>query len=67
NEMDCVVLDGGYTLYVSIIINNSNLNEFNFVYPIRRDMGINLNNIESDYNSQFGSFRSKIKKSFADI
>lgn len=67
NLMDCVALDGGYSLYVDPIINNSDLNEYNFVYPIRKDKNINLDNIELDYNDQFGSFRSKMEKTFSDM
>ncbi|KAI8080310.1 hypothetical protein BDF21DRAFT_324219, partial [Thamnidium elegans] len=67
NEMDCIALDGGYTLFVNNIINNSNLNNHNFVFPIRKEIGINLNEIELNYNDQFGGFRSKMEKCFADI
>lgn len=67
NLMDCVALDGGYSLYVGNITNNSDLNEHNFVYPIRKDKNINLNDIELNYNNQFGSFRSKMEKTFSDI
>lgn len=67
NEMDCIALDGGYTLFVNSIINNSSLNKYNFVFPIRKDLGINLNEIELNYNDQFGGFRSKMEKSFANM
>lgn len=49
------------------IINNSELNDFNFVYPIRKDKNINLDEVELNYNEQFGSFRSKMEKVFSDI
>jgi hypothetical protein len=67
NLMDCIALDGGYSLCVDPIINNSELNNYNFVYPIRKDKNINLNDIEINYNDQFGSFRSKMEKTFSDI
>lgn len=67
NLMDCIALDGGYSLYVEPIINNSDLNDFNFVYPIRKDKNINLDDVELNYNEQFGSFRSKMEKVFSDI
>lgn len=67
NEMDCIALDGGYSQYTNTIINNSSLNDFNFIYPIRKDRNIDLNHIEVDYNNQFGSFRSKMEKTFAYI
>jgi hypothetical protein len=67
NLMDCIALDGGYSLYVDNIINSSDLNDYNFVYPIRKDKNINLNEIEINYNDQFGSFRSKMEKTFSDL
>jgi hypothetical protein len=67
NEMDCIALDGGYTLFVNNIISNSNLNNHNFVFPIRKDLGINLKETELNYNDQFGGFRSKMEKNFANI
>lgn len=67
NNIDCMALDGGYNLYVKQIIDNSDLNDHNFVYPIRKEKNINLNEIEIEYNEQFGSFRSKIEKTFADL
>lgn len=67
NLMDCIALDGGYSLYVDPIINNSDLNDYNFVYPIRKDKNISLNDIELNYNEQFGSFRSKMEKTFSDM
>ena len=67
NEMDCIALDGGYTLFVNNIINNSSLNKYNFVFPIRKDLGINLNETELNYNDNFGGFRSKMEKSFANL
>ncbi|KAI8091676.1 hypothetical protein BDF21DRAFT_332706 [Thamnidium elegans] len=67
NSMDCIALDGGYTLYINNIINNSDLNDYNFVCPIRKDLGIHLNETELNYNDQFGGFRSKMEKCFANI
>lgn len=67
NNMDCIALDGGYNLYINNTINNSNLDKHNFVTPIRKDNGIDLSSIELNYNNQFGSFRSLMEKTFADI
>lgn len=34
---------------------------------LRKDKNINLNDMEIEYNNQFGSFRSKMEKTFADL
>jgi hypothetical protein len=49
------------------MIENTNLNIYNFIFPIRKQINIDLNNNEIDYNLKFGGFRSKIEKIFADI
>ncbi|CAO3618572.1 unnamed protein product [Mucor hiemalis] len=67
NLMDCIALDGGYSLYVNNIVNNSDLNDYNFVYPIRKEKNINLDENEVSYNNQFGSFRSTMEKTFSDL
>lgn len=67
DKMDCLALDGGYNLYINQIITNTELNNYNFIYPIRKEKNINLNSTEIEYNEQFGSFRSKIETVFSDI
>lgn len=67
NNLECIALDGGYLNSVKHMIENTNLNIYNFIYPIRKQINIDLNNNEIDYNLKFGGFRSKIEKIFADI
>ncbi|KAI8874598.1 hypothetical protein K501DRAFT_124504, partial [Backusella circina FSU 941] len=63
----CIALDGGYSNSVKHMIENTNLNIYNFIFPIRKQINVDLNNNEIDYNLKFGGFRSKIEKIFADI
>jgi hypothetical protein len=62
NNLECIALDGGYSNAVKHIIENTNLNIYNFMFPIRKQINIDLNNNEIDYNLKFGGFRSKIEK-----
>lgn len=66
-NVDCIALDGGYNNAIKVITENTNLNIYNFVSPVRKKNNIELDNIESEYNLIFGGFRSKIEKNFADI
>jgi hypothetical protein len=67
NDLECIALDGGYSNSVKYMIENTNLNAYNFLFPIRKQINVDLNNNEIDYNLKFGGFRSKIEKIFADI
>ncbi|KAG2228452.1 hypothetical protein INT48_008651, partial [Thamnidium elegans] len=67
NNLECIALDGGYLNSIKYLIENTNLNIYNFIFPIRKQINIDLNNNEIDYNLKFGGFRSKIEKIFADI
>lgn len=71
NKSDCIACDGGYNLFIKkleeICIKKSSniLNDDNFVYPIRKEPGINLTNTEFHFNNVFGSFRSGIENQFS--
>lgn len=67
NLMDCIALNGRCSLYDEWVINVSDLNKFNFVYPIRKDKNINLNDVEKDHNEEFGNFLPEMEKVFSDI
>lgn len=68
HNLDCIALDGGYTLFLNDIINDDNdLKINNFNYPIRKQKHIELTDEEKRYNEMFGSFRSKIESKFAEI
>ena len=67
HKVDCLAVDGGYTLFIDQAIANTHLNDANFCYPIRKAKGVELTETETKYNDVFGSFRSKIESTFADI
>ncbi|KAI8394345.1 uncharacterized protein BYT42DRAFT_487345, partial [Radiomyces spectabilis] len=68
HELDCIALDGGYTLFLNSIINESNtLTWKNFIVPIRKEKNKELSDIEKNYNNIFGGFRSKIETIFANL
>ncbi|KAI9312988.1 hypothetical protein BX666DRAFT_1842463, partial [Dichotomocladium elegans] len=65
---DCVVIDGGYTLFLdSVIANNPHLAKQSLVCPIRKQCGSELSSHEAKYNSVLGSFRSAIESTFGEI
>ncbi|KAI7849172.1 hypothetical protein BDC45DRAFT_415429, partial [Circinella umbellata] len=69
---DCIAVDGGYTLFIKQFENlcknkNINLDDKNFFYPIRKEIGIALNHQEEHYNKVFGSFRSIVENQFKDL
>jgi hypothetical protein len=69
---DCICFDGLYQNTVDEIIEKYNNVGFdisinNFTFPIRKDKGIKLTLDEENYNSQLGSFRSKIETYFATL
>ena len=67
HKVDCLAVDGGYTLFIDQAIANTHLNDANFCYPIRKAKGVELTETETKYNDVFGSFRSKIESTFAEI
>ena len=71
-QQDCIAVDGGYTLFIKQFENlcknkNINLDDKNFFYPIRKEIGIALNHQEEHYNKVFGSFRSIVENQFKDL
>jgi hypothetical protein len=46
HKVDCLAVDGGYTLFIDQAIANSHLNDANFCYPIRKAKGIELTETE---------------------
>lgn len=67
HEMDCVALDGGYTLHIPDIIEKENLEEHNFCFPIRKKRSQPLDEEEVNFNSMFGGFRSMSEATFGDL
>ncbi|KAI8876301.1 hypothetical protein K501DRAFT_200688 [Backusella circina FSU 941] len=75
SKFDCIACDGGYNLFIKKLeeickqkhgLNKKYviLNDNNFVYPIRKDIGIELTSTEDRFNKTFGSFRSGIENQF---
>ncbi|KAI8875557.1 hypothetical protein K501DRAFT_163462, partial [Backusella circina FSU 941] len=68
---DCIGCDGGYNLFIKQLEeickakSENILNDDNFVYPIRKEPGINLTSTEDRFNKTFGSFRSGIENQFS--
>lgn len=72
NSYDVLATDGGYTLFINQLIDLSsekgfNLNNNNFIYPIRKEVNLDLSSDERHFNDVFGSFRSRIEAQFSDI
>ncbi|KAG9069588.1 hypothetical protein KI688_010492 [Linnemannia hyalina] len=68
HKLDCVALDGGYTLFVGELLDSSGELQYeNFCYPIRKMRGIALTEEEKPYNEIFGSFRSRIESYFGEM
>ncbi|KAI8606633.1 hypothetical protein EDD21DRAFT_400270 [Dissophora ornata] len=68
HHLDCLALDGGYTLHLEgIIAASDTLTSPNFCYPIRKRKGIELTEEEIRYNAVFGSVRSKVESYFGDM
>jgi len=66
---DCIAMDGGYVLFLNKFFEISEekgkaFSDDNFIYPIRKQIGIDLNVEEIHYNNTFGSFKSIIKNQF---
>ncbi|KAG2222336.1 hypothetical protein INT45_009809 [Circinella minor] len=65
SKQDVLATDGGYTLFINQLIELSSekgydLSKNNFIYPIHKEININLTADERHYNDVFGSFRSEI-------
>ena len=67
DKLDCVALDGGYTLFLTKIISTTDLDMINFCTPIRKKQGVELSKEETAFNKIFGSFRSKIEATFGEL
>lgn len=67
HEMDCVALDGGYTLHIPDIVDKEKLEEHNFCFPIRKKRLMPLHEEESNFNAMFGGFRSMSEATFGDL
>ncbi|CDH61583.1 predicted protein [Lichtheimia corymbifera JMRC:FSU:9682] len=69
---DTLATDGGYSLFVNQFIEKASekgydFSKNNFVYPIRKEINVNLDATELHFNDVFGSFRSKIENQFAEL
>ncbi|KAF9979919.1 hypothetical protein BGZ75_009072 [Mortierella antarctica] len=68
HKLDCVALDGGYTLFLGELMDGvDELQYETFRYPIRKMRGIALTSEEKVYNETFGSFRSRIESYFGEM
>jgi hypothetical protein len=68
SKYDCIVLDGGYTLFLDrVLATNPHLGKRNFVVPVRKQRGLELTTEEAKFNSVLGSFRSSIESTFGEI
>lgn len=67
HSVDCVALDGGYTQFVSQVVDETGLTDANFCCPVRKPRGVDLTPAERRFNETFGSFRSKIEATFGEI
>lgn len=69
---DCLCFDGLYTNTLEQVIDkynniNFNINDDNFIFPIKKQKNIKLNNDEEIFNKQLGGYRSRIETYFSDI
>lgn len=67
SKVECMAVDGGYTLKIPDAIEDSKLNKHNFCHPFRKARDKELTDSEKMYNEQFGSFRSQIESLFAEL
>ena len=67
HQLDCIALDGGYTLYLDKIMEDSDLTYRNFASPIRKSCSKDLDQEQANYNNIFGSFRSLIEDTFGEL
>lgn len=69
---DCLCFDGLYTNTLDAVISKYNniefnLNEDNFIFPIRKQKKIDLNKDEEIFNYQLAGYRSRIETYFSEI
>lgn len=68
SRFDVVAMDGGYNLFIDRIIQaNPHLARENFVTPVRKSMGVDLDSNEILYNQLLGGFRSSIESRFGEL
>jgi hypothetical protein len=67
SSVECMAVDGGYTLKIPDAVAESKLNKHNFSHPFRKAKDKELSDSEKTYNEQFGSFRSQIESLFAEL
>ncbi|KAI7849368.1 hypothetical protein BDC45DRAFT_448774, partial [Circinella umbellata] len=68
----CLAMDGGYPLFLNQFYKISEekgktYSDDNSIYPIRKDIGVDLTYHETHYNDIFGSFRSIVENQFPVI
>ncbi|CAO3572433.1 unnamed protein product [Mortierella alpina] len=67
-EMDCIAVDGGYTQHIGAVLEkDEGLEARNFAFPIRKKRMQPLHPEEATFNATFGSFRSMVENTFADL
>ncbi|KAI9245571.1 hypothetical protein BDA99DRAFT_447831 [Phascolomyces articulosus] len=69
---DCVAFDGGYTLFLNKFFEicdskGIELSDKNFFYPIRKEIGKELNEQERYFNGTFGKFRDLVENQFCEL
>lgn len=67
HQMDCMGLDGGYTLVINQVLDQQSFKSQNFCCPIRKKAGVELTEHEKEFNAAFGSFRSKVEAVFGEL
>ncbi|KAL1928899.1 hypothetical protein VTP01DRAFT_1958 [Rhizomucor pusillus] len=68
HSIDCIAVDGGYTLFLDQVIQESSgLSTRSFLHPIRKARGLQLSEEERTFNAMIGSFRSKIEGTFGEL
>lgn len=72
HNSDCIALDGGYPLFLNqfyelCITKGYELSDKNFIYPIRKEIGIDLNAQEVHFNKVFGKYRNTVENQFREL
>ncbi|OAQ25505.1 hypothetical protein K457DRAFT_23124 [Linnemannia elongata AG-77] len=67
DSMDCVALDGGYTLHIPDLLEKEQLEEHNVCFPVRKKRMQPLHEVETNFNAMFGGFRSMSEDTFGDL
>ncbi|CAO3637912.1 unnamed protein product [Cunninghamella echinulata] len=72
NTTDCLLLDGGYPLYINNLIESINSRGFDiniksFIYPFRKIKNKELTDNQEEFNKEINSLRSDIESFFAEF